>query len=259
MPEKQFSIITYNLNGIRSALKKGFLEWLAGANYDIVCMQEVKAEKSDVDILAFEKMGYNIFWNSAEKKGYSGTAVFTKIKPDDFSTGIGIDDYDKEGRLIRLDFGNITLLNAYFPSGSSGEIRQAVKMRWLDDFFKYLQKLKKKRNKIILSGDYNICHKPIDIHNPVSNANSSGFLPEERAWMDKFFESGFIDTFRHFNQEPHQYSWWSFRFNSRANNKGWRIDYNNVSENLKKSIKGAEILPQIKHSDHCPVKLKIIF
>lgn len=251
-------IISYNVNGIRAAMKKGFMDWLATNPADIVCIQETKAEKDNVDHARFRDLGYEDFWYSAEKKGYSGVAVFTKIKPDLVQMGNGYMQSDSEGRVIRVDFGDITLINAYFPSGTTGDLRQTYKYVWLDELFEYAQILRQTRPKLIICGDYNIAHKPIDIHDPKGNKNSSGFLPEERAWMDKFLESGFIDSFRYINQEPHHYSWWSQRFPSvRANNKGWRIDYINVSENLKDSILHAAIYPDVKHSDHCPVYLEL--
>jgi len=250
-------IITYNVNGVRSAIKKGFADWLKTHPADVVCMQEIKALKEDVDTTAIEALGYETYWFPAQKKGYSGVAIFTKIKPDNIFYGNGIEQSDFEGRVIRADFGDITLINAYFPSGTTGGVRQEYKYQWLNEFFDYLGELKKTRPKIIVCGDYNICHRAIDIHNPVSNKNSSGFLPEERAWMDKFFEHGFVDTFRHFNPDPHHYTWWSLRADSRNNNKGWRIDYINVTEPLKESLKAASIYPDIKHSDHCPVYLEL--
>jgi exodeoxyribonuclease-3 len=250
-------IITYNVNGIRSAITKGFIDWLKTNPADVICLQEIKAEKENVDCAPIEALGYHTYWFPAQKKGYSGVAIFTKIKPTQVQYGYGMAQSDAEGRVIRADFDDVTLINAYFPSGTTGEVRQDYKYQWLDEFYTYLQKLKKTRPKLIVCGDYNICHKPIDIHDPVSNKNSSGFLPEERAWMDKLFSNGFIDTLRHFRPEPHQYSWWSFRAASRERNKGWRIDYVNVSEALKGALKSAAILPDIKHSDHCPVYLEL--
>ena len=250
-------IISYNVNGLRSAMTKGFTDWLAGDPADVICLQEIKAHKENVDFARIEALGYETYWYPAEKKGYSGVAVFTRRKPDLVQYGNGIMQSDAEGRVIRVDFGDITLVNAYFPSGSSGEIRQAYKYQWLDEFFDYIDKLRQDRPNLIITGDYNICHKAIDIHNPVSNKDSSGFLPEERAWMDKWFDSGFVDTFRFFNPHPHQYSWWSFRANSRANNKGWRIDYISVSKSLEAKLKDAAIYPDVKHSDHCPVFVEL--
>jgi len=241
------------VNGLRSAISKGFTDWLATDPADVVCLQEVKAHKENVDFASIEALGYETYWYPAEKKGYSGVAIFTRRKPDLVQYGNGIMQSDAEGRVIRADFGEVTLINAYFPSGSSGDIRQAYKYQWLDEFFDYIHKLRRDRPNLIVTGDYNICHRPIDIHNPVSNKDSSGFLPEERAWMDKWFDSGFVDTFRFFNPHPHQYSWWSFRANARANNKGWRIDYISVSKSLEPHLRDAAIYPHVKHSDHCPV------
>jgi exodeoxyribonuclease-3 len=240
-------------------MTKGFVEWLATDPADVICLQEIKAHKENVDYAKIEALGYETFWYPAEKKGYSGVAIFTKRKPELVQLGNGLMQSDAEGRVIRADFGDVTLVNAYFPSGSSGEIRQEYKFQWLNEFFDYIYELKKTRPNLIITGDYNICHQPIDIHNPISNKDSSGFLPEERGWMDKWFESGFVDTFRYFNPHPHQYSWWSFRANSRANNKGWRIDYISVSKSLEQKLKDAAIYPDVKHSDHCPVYAEIEF
>lgn len=250
-------VISYNVNGLRSAITKGFTDWLTTNPADVICLQEVKAHKENVDFARIEALGYTTYWYPAEKKGYSGVAVFTRLQTDAVFYGNGIMQSDAEGRVIRADFGDVTLVNAYFPSGSSGEIRQAYKYQWLDEFFDYIYKLRQDRPNLIVTGDYNICHRPIDIHNPVSNKDSSGFLPEERAWMDKWFDSGFVDTFRFFNPHPHQYSWWSFRANSRANNKGWRIDYISVSKSLEARLKDAAIYPDVKHSDHCPVYVEL--
>jgi exodeoxyribonuclease-3 len=253
-------LISYNVNGIRAAIKKGLLEWLATDPADILCFQETKALEKDIDLKAIEQLGYHSYWFSAEKKGYSGVAIFTKTPPTQVFYGNGMEQSDNEGRVIRTDFGEITLLNCYFPSGTSGDLRQTYKYQWLDEFYNYLHQLKKTRSNIIICGDYNIAHKAIDIHNPIGNKNTSGFLPEERAWMDKFYENGFIDTLRVFHPEPHLYSWWSQRFPSvRAENKGWRIDYFSVSESLKMNLKYATIYPDVKHSDHCPVFLEIDF
>jgi len=251
-------IISYNVNGIRAAIKKGFIDWLKTNPADIICLQETKAEHSDIDVKLLENLGFQHHWFSAQKKGYSGVAVFTKIKPDKVTLGNGHSASDDEGRVIQLDFGDVRLINAYFPSGTSGDIRQEFKYKWLDEFQVYLDKLKKKHKKIILCGDYNIAHQEIDIHDPKGNKNSSGFLPQEREWMTRFLASGWIDTFREFHKEPHRYSWWSQRFPSvRLNNKGWRIDYITVTESLKPQLKNADIYPDIKHSDHCPILLEI--
>jgi exodeoxyribonuclease-3 len=251
-------IISYNVNGIRAAIKKGFLDWLKSNPADVVCLQETKAHEGDVDVKALEQLGYEHHWFSAGKKGYSGVAIFSKIKPTAVKKGNGYHMSDSEGRVIEMQFGDIKLINAYFPSGTSGEERQTYKYQWLEEMYDYLEKIKKDNPKIILVGDYNIAHEEIDIHDPKGNKNSSGFLPLERAWMTKFIESGWIDTFRYFHKEPHRYSWWSQRFPSvRLNNKGWRIDYICCTNNLEKQLKAAEIYPDVKHSDHCPIYLEI--
>lgn len=251
-------IISYNVNGIRAAIKKGFIDWLKTNPADVICVQETKAVQGDVDVKQIEAAGYLHYWFSAQKKGYSGVAVFTKIKPDTIEYGNGHGSSDDEGRVIQMDFKDVRLINAYFPSGTSGDERQNFKYKWLDEVFAWLNKLKKKYPKLILCGDYNIAHKEIDIHDPKGNKNSSGFLPQEREWMTKFLDSGWVDTFREFHPEPHRYSWWSQRFPSvRLNNKGWRIDYITVTEPLKRNLQDAAIFPEVKHSDHCPVYLDI--
>ena len=251
-------IISYNVNGIRAAIKKGFTDWLKSNPADVICVQETKAQRDDVPHEQISSLGYQDHWFSAKKKGYSGVAVFTKIKPDSVQMGTGHAVSDDEGRVIQMDFGDVRLINAYFPSGTSGDERQGYKYQWLDEFYLYIADLKKKFPKLILCGDYNIAHREIDIHDPKGNKNSSGFLPAERAWMDKFFESGWTDSFRKKHPEPHRYSWWSQRFPSvRINNKGWRIDYINVTSNLAERIGKTDIYPDIKHSDHCPVYLEL--
>ncbi|PWK17841.1 exodeoxyribonuclease-3 [Arcicella aurantiaca] len=250
-------ILTYNVNGIRSALTKGFADWLKATNADMICLQEVKAEEHQIDKAIFEEMGYQVYWHHAEKKGYSGVAILTKITPKNIVHGCGIEIYDREGRVLRTDFEDFSLMSVYMPSGSSGDERQGFKMQWLTDFYEYIHELKKTVPNLIISGDYNICHHPIDIHNPKSNANSSGFLPEERAWVGSFLENGFIDTFRHFNQEPHHYTWWSYRAGARTKNLGWRIDYHCATEPMRERLVRSAILSEAKHSDHCPVLLEI--
>ncbi|HNO70332.1 MAG TPA: exodeoxyribonuclease III [Bacteroidia bacterium] len=250
-------IVSYNVNGIRSAVGKGLIDWLKQTDADIVCLQEIKAMPEQVDKEVHDKLHEHAYWYPAQKKGYSGVAIFSKKKPNHVEYGCGIKPYDDEGRVIRADYDGFSVMSVYFPSGTSGDERQDFKYKFLDDFQLYIDRLKKIHPNLIICGDYNICHKPIDIHNPVANANSTGFLPEERAWLDKFFKSGFIDTFRHFNTEPHNYTWWSFRANARAKNLGWRIDYQAVSSPLGKKLKRAVILPEAKHSDHCPILLEI--
>lgn len=252
-------IISYNVNGIRAAIKKGFTDWLQTDPADIICLQETKANRTDVDTSAIEALGYETHWFSAEKKGYSGVAIFTKIKPDYVQMGNGIMQSDAEGRVIRADFGDITVINAYFPSGTSGDERQTYKYQWLEEFTEYITALRKERPKLIICGDYNIAHREIDIHNPKGNVKNSGFLPEERAWMDKWFAADFVDTLRQFHPDGiGMYSWWSQRFPSvRLENKGWRIDYISATKNLQGQLKDAHILPDVKHSDHCPVVLSL--
>ena len=251
-------IISYNVNGLRAAFKKGFIDWLKTNPADIICLQETKATKDDIDIKQLDALGFHHHWFSAHKKGYSGVAVFSKIKPDQVITGNGHKESDDEGRVIQLDFGDIRLINAYFPSGTSGDLRQQFKYTWLDELQIYLDQLKKKHPKIILCGDYNIAHEAIDIHDPKGNKNSSGFLPLEREWMTRFLASGWIDSFRVFHKEPHRYSWWSQRFPTvRENNKGWRIDYITETAPLKDQLVDADIFPDVKHSDHCPVFLEL--
>ena len=254
-------IITYNVNGLRAAVSKGLPEWLEQENPDILCLQETKLQPDQYPGEVFEALGYKSYLYSAQKKGYSGVALLTKQEPDHVEYGMGMEAYDNEGRFIRADFGDLSVVSVYHPSGTSGDERQAFKMVWLEDFQKYVLELQKSRPNLILCGDYNICHEPIDIHDPVRNAKNSGFLPEEREWMSLFLESGFTDTFRYFHpEEPHQYTWWSFRANARNNNKGWRIDYCMVSPEVIPLLKDAYILPQVKHSDHCPavVELKVL-
>lgn len=252
-------IVSYNVNGIRAAIKKGLIEWLENTTVDVLCIQETKASPEDIDISIFTSMGYHVAWYPAQKKGYSGVAIFSKKKPDNIVYGNGYEMSDAEGRVVRIDIGDLTIVNAYFPSGTSGEERQAYKYQWLNEFYTYIQDLKKERPNIIVAGDYNIAHKEIDIHDPKGNKKSSGFLPEERAWMDQFTENGWVDSFRKIHPEAiGAYSWWSQRFPSvRLNNKGWRIDYLCTSETLAKKIKNAAILPDVKHSDHCPILVEL--
>ena len=250
-------IVTYNVNGLRSALSKGLTDWIAAERPDILCLQETKAQPEQIPTLELEALGYRCYFFSAVKKGYSGVAILTRREPDRVAAGMGIEKYDAEGRFLRADYGELSVVSVYHPSGTSGDERQAFKMQWLEDFQRYVSELVKERPQLILCGDYNICHRPIDIHDPVRNASSSGFLPEERECMSRFLDSGFIDTFRLFNHEPNQYTWWSFRANARANNKGWRIDYAMASEAARPLLKNAWLLPDVRHSDHCPAVLEI--
>ena len=250
-------IVSYNVNGIRAALKKGFLEWLVAANPDVVCLQEIKAQEDQLDLSLFEAAGYtNNYWFSAQKKGYSGVAILSKIKPENVVFGTGIESMDFEGRNLRADFAGVSVMSMYLPSGTNIQ-RLAHKFEYMDLLKNYIDELKKEVPNLVICGDYNICHEAIDIHDPVRNKNVSGFLPEERAWMTSFLNSGFVDAFRELNKAPYQYSWWSYRANARANNKGWRLDYTLVANPLKEKIKRAVILSEAVHSDHCPVLLEL--
>jgi len=250
-------IISYNVNGIRAALTKGFAEWLKSANPDVLCLQEIKATEDQIPTEVFSELGYKYqYYHSAEKRGYSGVAILSKIEPKHVEVGTGIDYMDREGRVLRADFETLSVMSLYLPSGTNPD-RLDFKLTFMADFQKYIDKLKQKVPNLVICGDYNICHEAIDIHDPIRNANVSGFLPVEREWLDKFMKSGFIDSFRYFHKEAHQYSWWSYRANARNNNKGWRIDYHLVSAPLENRMERALILPEAKHSDHCPILLMI--
>ncbi|HEX8576410.1 MAG TPA: exodeoxyribonuclease III [Flavobacterium sp.] len=250
-------IISYNVNGIRAAITKGFLEWLQHADPDIICLQEIKATEDQVPIEAIKNAGYPYsYWFPAQKKGYSGVAVLCKSQPEKIVFGTGIEHMDYEGRNLRVDFKNFSVMSLYLPSGTNID-RLGHKFKYMDDFYEYITTLKKEIPNLIICGDYNICHQAIDIHDPIRNAKVSGFLPEERSWLDIFIKNGFVDSFRHFNKDPHHYSWWSYRAGARNNNKGWRIDYILVSQPLEEKLQRALILSEAKHSDHCPVLIEI--
>ena len=249
-------IISYNVNGIRAAIKKGFLEWLAQESPDIIGLQEVKATLEQVDTDVFKDLGYHVYWMPAIKKGYSGVAILSRIEPQRVVYGCGMETYDSEGRVLRIDFDTFSFMNIYMPSGTTGEARQQFKYQWLDDFYQYVHQLKSDMN-LIIGGDYNIAHQPIDIHDPIHNRNTTGFLPEEREWFTSFLNSGFVDTFRYFQPEAKQYSWWSFRAQARKKNLGWRIDYLLADQRLENQLVSATILNDVHHSDHCPVLLTL--
>jgi len=250
-------IISFNVNGIRAAIKKGLLEWLEEENPDILCLQEIKLFETELVENLFKNLGFYCYWYPAQKKGYSGVAILSKIEPKEVSYGIGVEQFDFEGRVIKADFGDFSLICAYFPSGTTGGVRQDLKIQFLDHMMSYMKGLKKTNSNLVLCGDVNICHTEIDIHNPKSNKNSSGFLPEERAWVGEVLDSGYLDTFRHFNKDPHNYSWWSYRAGARSKNLGWRIDYLFTTSEMENLLVNADILPEVVMSDHCPVMLEI--
>jgi exodeoxyribonuclease-3 len=251
-------ILSYNLNGVRSALSKGLNDFLTQSEADVVCFQETKAQPDQIDSSAFWAAGYpHCYYHSAVKKGYSGVAILSKKEPDAVVIGMNHPVYDSEGRMIRADFGDVSILCVYIPSGSMGDARQAFKMTFLDDFLVFLNTLRQERPNLLVCGDFNICHKPIDINHPERHTKDSGFLPEERAWFDKLIETGFIDTFRVFNQEPDQYSWWNYRSFARERNLGWRIDYHLITPSLKPALTSAAIHQDVVHSDHCPVSVEL--
>jgi len=250
-------IISYNVNGIRAALSKGFIDWLIQANPDVICLQGTKAQKEQLNLSLFEEAGYPYhYWFSAQKKGYSGVAILSKTKPNHIQYGTGIDHMDFEGRNLRIDFDAFSVMSLYLPSGTN-DARLGYKFQYMEEFLQYVTQLKNEIPNLLICGDYNICHRAIDIHDPIRNANVSGFLPEEREWLGRFIDSGFIDTFRHFNKEPDNYTWWSYRANSRNNNKGWRIDYHMLTNSLQEKLKRAVILPEARHSDHCPLMVEL--
>lgn len=251
-------IISYNVNGIRSAMSKGLVPWLIQEAPDIVCLQEIKAEPGQINLALFEEAGYAFhYWHPACKRGYSGVAILSKRKPDFVEVGCGNPLYDEEGRILRADFGDVSLICLYLPSGTSGDERQKFKYEFMNYFHTYITELRKCRPNLIISGDWNIAHTELDIRNAKSNENNSGFLPEERAWLGSFIESGFIDSFRYFTKEPDHYSWWTFRANSLARNVGWRIDYHIISTELEPRLIRASILPNVVHSDHCPIVVEL--
>lgn len=253
-------IISYNVNGIRAAMKKGLNDWIAAAQPDVMGIQEIKAQQDQIgdEISDLEKMGYHSYWHPAERKGYSGVAILSKTEPRHVEFGTGIGYMDEEGRVLRADYDDFSFISVYVPSGTNMEERLGFKMQFCHDFLNYINDLRKEIPNLIISGDYNICHEAIDIHDPVRNAKVSGFLPMEREWLSDYIDNcDLIDSFRYFVKEPHNYTWWSYRANARANNKGWRIDYHMVSKPMEARMKRAAILPEAKHSDHCPILVEI--
>ena len=251
-------IVSYNVNGVRAAVKKGLIDWVKEEDPDVFCIQESKSQEEQLPPELFADLGYNAYWHSAEKKGYSGVVSYSKKLADNIVIGMGIDKYDSEGRVIRCDYGDLSIVNCYFPSGSSGEDRHAFKMEFLNDMMPWAQDLLNNRKKLILLGDYNIVSLDIDIHNPTRKDNPSGFRPEEREWLKQWFEMGFHDAFRLIHPEKEdEYSWWSYRAGSRKKNKGWRIDYISVSEVLKGTVKNVRHGHEAVHSDHAPIILEL--
>jgi exodeoxyribonuclease III len=247
-------VITLNLNGIRSAASKGAFTWLAAQKADVICMQETKAQEHQLADHPVDVSGYHRYFYDAERKGYSGVAIYARAKPDRVLRGFGYPEFDGEGRFLEAQFGDLSVVSLYLPSGSSGPERQASKFRFLEAFLPHLQKLQRRKRDYILCGDWNIAHKPIDLRNWKSNQKNSGFLPEERAWLDQLFDDvGYVDAFREVNQQPDQYTWWSARGQARANNVGWRIDYQIVSKGLKGKAKSACIYTAQRFSDHAPL------
>ena len=248
-------ILSWNVNGIRAAQKKGFLDWLAKESPDILCVQETKAHPDQLDAFLLNPPGYHVYWNAAEKKGYSGVATFTRKKPVKVQTGFNILPFDREGRLLYTEFEDFVLLNIYFPNGQQGPERLQFKMDFYGHTLEFVEKIKSEGKKVIVSGDYNTAHRPIDLARPEANEKTSGFLPVERAWIDQWIAHGQVDVFREFNHKPDQYTWRDMKTFARERNVGWRIDYHFVTKNLMPAVKDATIHPDVLGSDHCPVGL----
>jgi len=259
MPEKKYRLLSWNVNGIRAIQKKGFLDWFKKENPDILCLQETKAHPDQLVDELKNVDGYESFFSAAERKGYSGVVTYTKLKPIKVQQGIGKKEFDSEGRFIITEFDDFTLFNIYFPNGKASKERLQYKMDFYDAFLKHCKKLIKQDKKIVVCGDVNTAHKEIDIARPKENSDVSGFLPQEREWIDKFLAAGFLDTFRMFNNEPDQYTWWDMITRARERNVGWRIDYFYASKNLKNNIKSASIHSSVMGSDHCPIELELKF
>ena len=251
------SVLTWNVNGIRAQQKKGFLEWLARESPDILCVQETKAHPEQLDAALLTPPGYFVYWTKPVRKGYSGVATFTKEKPLAVKTGFGIERFDAEGRVVMTEFPDFVLLNIYFPNGQSGEERLKYKLDFYEETMKFVRDLKNKGKQVIVSGDYNTAHKEIDLARPKENEDTSGFLPIERAWIDRWIADGQVDIFRKFNAEPEQYTWWDMKSAARERNVGWRIDYHFVTKDLVSKVTAASIMPEVMGSDHCPVRLEI--
>lgn len=253
-------LLSWNVNGIRAVERKGFLDWLRKESPDVLCVQETKAHPEQLNPGLLNPPGYHVSWNAATtRKGYSGVATFSKQKPLSNRTGFHIPKFDGEGRVLETEFPDFTLLNIYFPNGKASPERLQYKLEFYDQALKHFEKLRKKGKKVVVTGDVNTAHKPIDLARPKENEDVSGFLPIERAWIDKFTSRGFLDTLRVFNQEPAQYTWWDLKTGARERNVGWRIDYFFISEDLKPYLKDAFIAPDVMGSDHCPVGIRLKF
>ena len=249
--------LSWNVNGLRAAHRKGFLEWLSEASPDILCLQETKAHWDQLPAALKDIEGYHPFFSTPERKGYSGVALYSKTEPQDVNFGFGVEKFDREGRVLRADYGRFVLFNIYFPNGQSSAERLEYKMEFYATFLEEVEKLKGQGRSIVLCGDLNTAHKEIDLARPKANENTSGFLLQERAWMDEFIAHGYLDTFRMFNQQPEQYTYWDQMSRARARNVGWRIDYFFVDQGFAQEIKGAYIFPDVMGSDHCPVGIDI--
>ena len=253
---QKIKILSWNVNGLRAVYKKGLLNWIESEVPDILCLQETKANEEQLPDELKNVNGYHSFFSSAERKGYSGVAIYSKIKPKNIERGFGIKRFDNEGRILIAEYQDFILMNIYFPNGKASTERLKFKMEFYDAFLQYANNLKNNGHKIIICGDVNTAHKEIDLARPKENSNVSGFLPEERAWIDKFISNGYVDTFRIFNKEPNNYTWWDPVTRARQRNVGWRIDYFFTSENAKNDIKNAFILSDVMGSDHCPIGIE---
>lgn len=254
---KKIRILSWNVNGIRAVQKKGFTEWMLDEQPDVLCLQETKANKNQLDDEILNIDDYNAYFSTPERKGYSGVAIYTKEMPVAVEYNLGFEEFDSEGRIIVAEYKNFVLLNVYFPNGKQDQERLDYKMRFYAEFLKYINQLKSQGKNVIFCGDVNTAHKEIDLSNPKANMTISGFLPQERAWIDKVIADGFLDTFRLVNSEPENYTWWDYRTGARERNIGWRLDYFFVSENLRQNITDAFILKDVLGSDHCPVGIEV--
>jgi exodeoxyribonuclease III len=254
---RKIQIISWNVNGIRAAHRKGFKEWFMDEKPDILCVQETKAHRKQFPPDIRNVDGYHTYFSEAERKGYSGVALYTRLKPEKVEKGFGVDEFDPEGRTLIADYGDFVLFNIYFPNGKMSPERLQYKMDFYDEFLEYADDLKSQGRNIVVCGDVNTAHKEIDLARPKENEKISGFLPEERDWIDKFLSHGYVDTFREFNQKPEQYSWWSYRTRARERNVGWRLDYFFVNQEFMQHVESSYILSDVMGSDHCPVGINI--